>query len=203
MGAKDQTKLRTGRMWCRSILALGIGASLAANIAAADPSVIGRVVAAWSPVALLLTVELITRVPIARGSWLSKTRVAAAGALAGIAAWVSYWHMVEVATAHGEGTVAAHLLPLSVDGLVIVSAVSLAEIGSRITDRPARRQPPATTSEPVTKPETPASSTIGDLVRQLTAEHAEWTQQQVAAAAGCSERTVRRHMNDSNGKVTV
>jgi hypothetical protein len=40
-------------------LLLGLGASLAANVAAADPNVAGRLVAAWPPVALLLAYELL------------------------------------------------------------------------------------------------------------------------------------------------
>lgn len=53
---------RQGRKGSRlawwSLLA-GIGASLAANIAAAEPTLIGRMVAAWPPVALLLAYELL------------------------------------------------------------------------------------------------------------------------------------------------
>ena len=40
-------------------LLLGLGASLAANVAAADPTVAGRLVAAWPPLALLLAYELL------------------------------------------------------------------------------------------------------------------------------------------------
>jgi hypothetical protein len=40
-------------------LLLGLGASLAANVAAAEPSVVGRLVAAWPPVGLLLSYELL------------------------------------------------------------------------------------------------------------------------------------------------
>src|SRR5262245_7859673 len=40
-------------------LLLGLGASLAANVAAAEPTVAGRLVAAWPPVALLLAYELL------------------------------------------------------------------------------------------------------------------------------------------------
>jgi hypothetical protein len=42
--------------WCA--LLLGVGASLSANVAAAEPTVVGRLVAAWPPVALLLAYEL-------------------------------------------------------------------------------------------------------------------------------------------------
>jgi hypothetical protein len=40
-------------------ITLGIAASLAANIAAAEPTLIGRAVAAWPPIALLLAYELL------------------------------------------------------------------------------------------------------------------------------------------------
>jgi hypothetical protein len=40
-------------------LLLGLGASLASNVAAAEPTVVGRLVAAWPPVGLLLSYELL------------------------------------------------------------------------------------------------------------------------------------------------
>jgi hypothetical protein len=55
-------------------LTLGIAASLAANIAAAEPTLIGRAVAAWPPIALLLAYELLmsqiqvaSKNPVAQG----------------------------------------------------------------------------------------------------------------------------------------
>jgi hypothetical protein len=44
-----------------SLLA-GIGASLAANVAAAEPTMVERVVATWPPVALLLAWDLLVQV---------------------------------------------------------------------------------------------------------------------------------------------
>ena len=59
----DGDRLRRVQAGARATLALGIGASLTANMLAARPSLIGRLVAGWSPVALMLTVELLSRVP--------------------------------------------------------------------------------------------------------------------------------------------
>lgn len=42
-------------------LLLGVAASVAANIASAEPTVEGRLIAAWPPVALLLSLELLLR----------------------------------------------------------------------------------------------------------------------------------------------
>ena len=48
-------------------LLLGLGASLAANVAAAEATVQGRLVAAWPPVGLLLSYELLMQQIKARG----------------------------------------------------------------------------------------------------------------------------------------
>jgi hypothetical protein len=108
-----------------------VAASVAANILHAEPNPISQVIAAWPPLALLLTIELISRVPVHRRS-LAVVRLAATTTIAGIAAWVSYWHMAGVAARYGETGASPYLLPLSVDGLVIVASVSLVELAGRI-----------------------------------------------------------------------
>ncbi|MEU2661423.1 DUF2637 domain-containing protein [Micromonospora sp. NPDC007220] len=116
----------------RAVLTLGVAASVAANVLHARPNLISQIIAAWPPLALLLTVELISRVPADRRG-LAAVRLIAAGVIAGIAAWVSYWHMVGVAARYGETSAAAsYLLPISVDGLVVVASISLVEIAGRI-----------------------------------------------------------------------
>lgn len=61
MLVRRRAGLSAGALSWTSLLA-GIGASLAANVAAADPTMVGRVVAAWPPVALLLAWELLMQV---------------------------------------------------------------------------------------------------------------------------------------------
>lgn len=124
-------QLRRVRWAIRATLLLGVAASVAANILHAEPNPISQVIAAWPPLALLLTIELISRVPVHRRS-LAVVRLAATTTIAGIAAWVSYWHMAGVASRYGETGASPYLLPLSVDGLVIVASVSLVELAGRI-----------------------------------------------------------------------
>jgi hypothetical protein len=124
-------QLRRVRWAVRATLLLGVAASVAANILHAEPNPVSQVIAAWPPLALLLTVELISRVPVHRRS-LAVVRLAATTTIAGIAAWVSYWHMAGVASRYGETGASPYLLPLSVDGLVIVASVSLVELAGRI-----------------------------------------------------------------------
>jgi len=127
----DVASLRRVRTGVRLVLALGITASLAANVEHAEATWTGRLISGWSPVALALAVELGSRVPLTR-SVRAVVRWIATALIAGIAAWVSYWHMESLAEHHGETGASAHLLPLSVDGLVIVASVCLVEITDRL-----------------------------------------------------------------------
>ncbi|GIJ52800.1 DUF2637 domain-containing protein [Virgisporangium aurantiacum] len=124
-------QLRRVRWAVRAVLTLGVAASVAANILHANQNPIAQAIAAWPPLALLLTVELISRVPVYRRS-LAAVRLGATATIAGIAAWVSYWHMAGVAARYGETGAAPYLLPLSVDGLVVVASVSLVELAGRL-----------------------------------------------------------------------
>src|SRR5690606_1270822 len=60
MLVRRRAGLPAGALAWVSLLA-GIAASLGANVAAADPTLVGRLVAAWPPVALLLSHELLLR----------------------------------------------------------------------------------------------------------------------------------------------
>jgi Protein of unknown function (DUF2637) len=128
------TQLHRVRWAVRAVLLLGVAASVAANILHARANPVSESIAAWPPLALLLTVELVSRVPVHRKS-VAVVRLVSTGAIAGIAAWVSYWHMAAVAARYGEATGSAHLLPFSVDGLVVAASISLVELGGRIRER--------------------------------------------------------------------
>lgn len=125
-------QLRRVRWAVRATLTLGVAASVVANVLHAQDNPISQAIAAWPPLALLLTVELISRVPVHRRS-LAIARWVATATIAGIAAWVSYWHMVGVAARYGETGASPYLLPLSVDGLIVVASICLVELGGRIS----------------------------------------------------------------------
>lgn len=58
--------------------------------------------------------------------WFRLARGVAAGIVAGIAALASYFHMHDVAQRAGEHPLIAHLIPGSVDGLMIVATLTVA-----------------------------------------------------------------------------
>jgi len=131
-------QLKRIRWAVRATLMLGVAASVAANVLHARPEIVSQVISAWPPLALLLTVELTSRIPMHK-PLLAGIRVIATATIAGIAAWVSYWHMQGVAVKFGESESSAYLLPISVDGLIVVASVSLVELAGRIRFLEERR----------------------------------------------------------------
>ena len=189
------TRVRTG---VRAVLALGILASLAANVAHAESSVTGRLISAWSPIALALAVEIGSRVPLTR-SLRAGIRWVATAAIAGIAAWVSYWHMVSVAERHGETPTSAHLVPLSVDGLVIVASVCLVEITDRVrhlsdppvTQTTAHAAPPHPNITPPTSAPTSAPRTARGSAPRSAGGSAGRSAPRASANGSADDQTLR------------
>lgn len=191
------------RTLCRAALGLGLIASLAANVVAANATLVGRIVAGWPPLVLLIVTELIGRVSLERGL-LAGARLVAAGGIAAVAALVSYKHMLEVAILAGEGRVEAHLIPLTVDGLVIVASVSLVGLNHRIVaaaspSEPAPRAKPKTV-DPDRQTKLPALAAVSpngnynaqSRIAKYLVQHPEAKQGEIAEALGVSAKTVQR-----------
>lgn len=128
---KQISKLSRLRWAVRIVLTVGLAASVAANILHALPNPISRTIAAWPPVALLLTVELVSRIPVTR-RWRAAIRISATATIASIAGWISYWHMQGVTARYGESGSSSYLVPLTVDGLIVVASISLVELAVAI-----------------------------------------------------------------------
>lgn len=208
-------QLRRVRWGVRAALVLGVATSVAANVLHAEPNPISQAIAAWPPLALLLTVELISRVPVHRRA-LAAVRFAATASIASIAAYVSYHHMVGVAAKYGEQGAAPYLIPLSVDGLVVVASVCLVELAGRLrtVDEPVqeRAAQPVTEIEerPDTEPDMPADiapdgaaqprrakrrQPTGVAVARLRARHPDMSVTDIARRLSVTDRTVRRYLN--------
>ena len=118
----------TGRI--RAAFALSLLASVACNILAAEPTTVGRAVAAWPPIALMLVVDVIGRAPQPTG-WLGRMTTTATAAVALVAAIASFSHMQAVALTAGESELVAWMFPLTVDGLAVVCSIALVETRRR------------------------------------------------------------------------
>lgn len=111
----------------QAALLAAVAASVAANILAAEPTTVARAVAAWPPIALLLTIDVLGRVPKASGPIGWATTIAT-GLVASVAGLASFAHVRHVALEVGESELVAWVLPLSIDGLAVVCSIALVEL---------------------------------------------------------------------------
>lgn len=161
---EDKRAGRRVRWSARTAFAVGVAASVAANIAAAEPSPGARIVAAWPAVALLLVVEMLTRSqPAPRNN-----------------------HRPSDTARPQEppATNAASVPPLDPPDSLI-EAKEAQRTG--VAQWPATSHVPAPTRQRPTRHKRTA-----DVVARLRAERPQASLAELAGAAGVSERHVRR-----------
>lgn len=140
-------KASQGKVWAWAGFGLGVAVSVAGNVAhtyhpsavvlraagkTADqwrPELGAQLMAAFFPVALLVTVEVLARVQWPRTWGWSATRYGSTSLVAIVAAIVSYGHLNGLMRAYGEDDLTALIGPLSVDGLMVLCGFALIAIG--------------------------------------------------------------------------
>jgi len=132
-----QRKAQTARRTSKAVFATGVIVSLGANVMASAHTPLGIATGLWTPVAFLLAMAMLENVP-PRGM-AGKLRFTAIVFLALIAGWVSYWHLVDVATLGGADQLTAHLLPLTVDVMMALASPGMKAKAAA----PDRRRRPA------------------------------------------------------------
>jgi hypothetical protein len=168
MTATDRPPRPRGIIVTWAAFALGVAVSVAANVAhtwhpkpeilkahlraggtldnwAPDPG--AQLGAAFFPLALLLCVEILQRVPWPPGVLWTIARFGGTSIVAGVAAVVSYGHMHGLLLTYGENQLTATIGPLAVDGLMVVSSFGLLALSR------TRGGGPAEETGPVDQPE--------------------------------------------------
>lgn len=116
-----QRKARRARIVARVAFGLGLVVSLVANVAASEHSAAGIVTGIWAPVALLLGLTLLEM-----GAIKGRIYQYAVGALAAVAGWSSYWHLVEVMDMAGvHDPITKYGMPLTVDVLMALASPAM------------------------------------------------------------------------------
>lgn len=136
-------KARTIRHTASAAFYIGAVASLAANVAASQHTFVGVATGLWSPLALLLSLELLERVP-AKGK-AGVVRKVAVVFLAAIAAWTSYWHLVHIFEDADLDVVSVYLMPLTVDVLMAIGRASMKPLPASVPRRAAAKKAAVTT----------------------------------------------------------
>jgi hypothetical protein len=135
----NHTKKLASLIWLRrlsrGVMAFGFTTSAAGNVLHAEKNAISIGISLLAPSILALAFELVSRIPLRKEAhWLSKgLRVSATGGIAVIMAFISYQHQRDAFSRWGDATQAA-LLPLAIDGLMIVGSISLIELGVQVRD---------------------------------------------------------------------
>jgi hypothetical protein len=143
-------KARTAKITARTAFVTGVIVSLGANVIASQHSPLGIAIGLWIPIAFLLSLALLENVP-AKGM-AGKVRFAGILAIAAIAGWSSYWHLVDVASLGGADSLTAHALPITVDIMMAFAGTALkAKAATPARKRPAARKTTATNVRPIRK----------------------------------------------------
>lgn len=129
-------KARNGRIAALTVFGAGALASLAANIMAANPTPIGWIVGGFPALMLLGSLYLLEN-----GSTHPRWVRWAIVPVITIAAWMSYWHVVEIVLAAGESPLTAHLFPLIIDLPMAIASAALRPAPARRTT--TRKRPAA------------------------------------------------------------
>jgi hypothetical protein len=158
----------TGRGWAYVGALLGAGVSVAANVAHSyvpptdagpgwSPHAGAVVGAVFWPVALLVAIEVLARVPWPDAARWTVVRFGGLGPVAVVAAVVSYRHLSGLLTYYGEDGSTSTVGPLAVDGLMVMATGALlATTTATIADTRTRRARTADTSPHPAREATPA-----------------------------------------------
>lgn len=131
------------RWLCRAVIAGSGLFSIWANILhVEDPSGPAIAFASAPPLVVLLGWEMVSRIPIRENAawYVRLIRPVITGSLAFGGAWLSYWHQRAAIERYNGGDVTnAAILPLLIDGLMIIASVSVYELNHRIRAMDAKQ----------------------------------------------------------------
>ena len=181
---------------------------------------LGDVVGAvfW-PIALFIAIEILARTTWPTGARWVVVRFLGLLPVALVAAIVSYNHLSGLLAHYHESALTAHLGPMAVDGLMIMSSAAVMATAAKRRDaadtkrtqttdtvsaRTAKRTDTRTDSTPDTKPDTASApkrtakqtdgkADTGRRVAATRAKHPDWTTKQIAAHLDLTPRTVQRY----------
>jgi hypothetical protein len=120
----EQIKLR----WAVVVIsAIGGGLSIALNVEHAPDNLWARLTGAWPPIAVVVTVELVSRIP-ATNILLAIGRILVTVGVGGGAFYVSFIQQYDFMLRIGWSGMSAWIFPLITDGVVVVALLSMIEV---------------------------------------------------------------------------
>lgn len=181
------------RHFARGVNVATLLASAGGNVLHATKTFTGITLSLLAPILLMLAFELLSRIPIRKGTWGTyawlAVRIGATAGIATITAWISYFHQRDGILRETGDVSMARLLPAAIDFLMIVSAGSLIELNIQIRDMEAiiagtakKATAPSTPAPKKGKPEDQKAATIA----QIWARSPQLSVKQIASLADTS-----------------
>lgn len=162
-------------------------ASALGNVLHAERRAVPIILSLLAPLALMGAFEMLSRVPIRKNGskiWLV-VRIGATAGIAGLTAWISYFHQRDGIFAETGDITLARLLPAVIDFLMIVSAGTLIELNIQIRDLEAAIAGiKVRTDKPIEKVEKPQSKK--EAIAQVWARWPQLSHEEIAKRAGAS-----------------
>lgn len=222
---KDKLKHLIWLIWAnRGMIVLGYLVSATFNVLHADNNPISIIIAIVSPSLLLFAFEVGSRIPIPKKigvfRWVGIiVRIVATVSIAGVTAWISYFHQRDSFLKWGGDVTQAQILPIAIDLFMIVGSVGVMEVSALVKDAKseikeleiritgllsAKRAKEVLVDEPVAKP-----ATGREKIAMALAEMPWGTIKEIAAKAGQKEGYTGtvvaelRKAQKTNGHATV
>jgi hypothetical protein len=156
------------------------------------------------PLIVLAGFEFTAHVPAWEGPWWHPrrwVRPSAMVGITGIGAWLSYWHQKAAFLTYSRDAQTALLLPLAIDGLMIIASVAVLDLNVRIGQLTAYKEAGgiSTYIPPASKPKPKDGDQKKEKIAEVLKRFPEYSIQDVAKAAGTSLNyvyTVGRALND-------
>lgn len=120
---KAQRSARATRVTAGAAFYATGAATIAANMYASAHTPLGLATGFWTPVALFLALEMVERVHV-KGRW-GLARKGLVAVIALVAAWQSYWHLVDIFAEGGADAIGAHAMPITVDILMVLARTAM------------------------------------------------------------------------------
>jgi len=123
------------RWYCRAIIVATAGLSVWANILHAGRfNWVTWLFAAMPPLLVLAGYELVSRIPVRKDAawYIRLARPLATAGIAGAGAWLSYWHQRAAILRYTSDDQAGAMLPLLIDGLMVIASVSVYELNAHL-----------------------------------------------------------------------
>jgi hypothetical protein len=180
------------RWAARIIMGIGFAASITGNALHAEFNPISIGISVAAPIILFLTFEMVSRVPITTEArwWRKLPRPVATVAIASMAAVLSFRDQYDMIYRYnGQDRAAAILLPLCVDGLLVVASVTVYELTTRIDMLLAHEQGASIRiSKPkdTEKPGKPAELSAKERIAAIWNQSPTLSIKHIAGAAGTS-----------------